>query len=82
VTARGQKHLRELMSVVEQGDRAVLLFAVLHSAITQVAPARHIDERYAELLSEAQRKGVEVLAWKASLSASEITLTSPLPVRL
>ncbi|PQZ11500.1 DNA/RNA nuclease SfsA, partial [Cronobacter sakazakii] len=44
--------------------------------------ARHIDERYAELLSEAQRKGVEVLAWKASLSASEITLTSPLPVRL
>ncbi|ELY2809799.1 DNA/RNA nuclease SfsA [Cronobacter sakazakii] len=82
VTARGQKHLRELMSVVDQGDRAVLLFAVLHSAITQVAPARHIDERYAELLSEAQRKGVEVLAWKASLSASEITLTSPLPVRL
>jgi sugar fermentation stimulation protein A len=33
VTLRGQKHLRELMSVAAAGERAVLLFAVLHSAI-------------------------------------------------
>ena len=50
VTVRGQKHLRELMSVVENGERAVLLFAVLHSAIEQVSPASHIDARYALLV--------------------------------
>jgi sugar fermentation stimulation protein A len=56
VTTRGQKHLRELMSVAA-GDRAVILFAVLHSAIDRFSPAHHIDARYAQLLIEAQNKG-------------------------
>lgn len=82
VTARGQKHLRELMSVVAQGDRAVLLFAVLHSAIPHVSPARHIDPIYAQLLHEAQHQGVEIIAYKAELSADNIVLTMPLSVYL
>ncbi len=57
VTERGQKHLRELMSVAAEGQRAVIFFAVLHSAITRFSPARHIDEKYAQLLSEAQQRG-------------------------
>lgn len=82
VSLRGQKHLRELMNVVQQGERAVLLFAVLHSAINSVSPARHIDEKYARLLTEAQQCGVEIIAWKAELSAEGMTLTTPLPVYL
>lgn len=82
VTVRGQKHLRELMSVVENGERAILLFAVLHSAIEQVSVARHIDPRYAMLLSEAQQKGVEIVAWKAALTAEKMQLTVPVPVCL
>jgi DNA-binding sugar fermentation-stimulating protein len=57
VTLRGQKHLRELMSVAASGDRAVILFAVLHSAVEHFSPARHIDEKYARLLKEAQAGG-------------------------
>lgn len=79
VTLRGQKHLRELMSVAASGDRAVILFAVLHSAVEHFSPARHIDEEYARLLSDAQRQGVEVIAYKAELSANNITLRLPLP---
>ncbi|MCS2165454.1 DNA/RNA nuclease SfsA [Scandinavium manionii] len=82
VTERGQKHLRELMGVAASGDRAVVLFAVLHSAITQFSPARHIDPTYAQLLNEAQKKGVEILAYKAELSADNMTLKEPLPVVL
>ncbi|WP_435947223.1 DNA/RNA nuclease SfsA [Dryocola sp. BD586] len=82
VSLRGQKHLRELMSVVMHGERAVLLFAVLHSAITRVSPARHIDAKYAQLLCEAQECGVEIIARRAELSARGLTLTSPLPVCL
>lgn len=82
VSLRGQKHLRELMNVVMLGERAVLLFAVLHSAITRVSPARHIDARYAQLLGEAQECGVEIIAYRAELSAKGLTLTSPLPVCL
>nr|WP_318382918.1 DNA/RNA nuclease SfsA [uncultured Enterobacter sp.] len=82
VTLRGQKHLRELMSVVAAGDRAVLLFAVLHSAIEGFSPARHIDAKYAQLLKEAQRQGVEILAYKAELSAENMTLRMPLPTEI
>lgn len=80
ITERGQKHLRELISVVDAGERAVVLFAILHSAISRFLPARHIDSKYAQLLDEARRRGVEILAYKAELSATDITLKSPLPV--
>ena len=82
VTVRGQKHLRELMGVVASGERAVLLFAILHSAIEYFSPAHHIDAKYAQLLTEAQKQGVEILAYKAELSADNMTLISPLPVSL
>ncbi|HGY2797230.1 TPA: DNA/RNA nuclease SfsA [Citrobacter amalonaticus] len=82
ITERGQKHLRELMGVAAEGKRAVIFFAVLHSAITRFSPARHIDAKYAQLLFEAQRKGVEILVYKAELSADSMTLIEPLTVTL
>ncbi|HHS9504708.1 TPA: DNA/RNA nuclease SfsA [Raoultella planticola] len=78
VTERGQKHLRELISVAAAGDRAVILFAVLHSAIDRFSPAHHIDARYAQLLIEAQTKGVEILVYKAELSTEMMTLNKPI----
>lgn len=82
VTLRGQKHLRELMGVAANGERAVILFAVLHSAVEHFSPARHIDEQYAQLLNDAHRQGVEILAYKAELSAKNMTLRFPLPFAL
>lgn len=82
VTERGQKHLRELMQIAQSGHRAVLFFAVLHSGIEDVSPARHIDVRYAELLAQAQQSGVELLCYKAQLSPEGINLHSPLTVEL
>lgn len=78
-TLRGQKHIRELIEMVEQGHRAVLLFAVLHEGINQVSAAKHIDEKYAQLLKQAIAVGVEVLAYKAKISAREVTLTENIP---
>ena len=80
VTLRGQKHLRELQQMVANGKRAVLFFAVLHSGIQQVSPARHIDPRYAELFTEAQRAGVEILCYGSTLCPDGITLTHKLPL--
>lgn len=80
VTLRGQKHLRELMQVVENGERAVLFFAVLHSGIAEVSPAHHIDQRYSELFYQAQQKGVEILCYATTLCPNGIKLTHPLPL--
>ncbi|CUU23020.1 Sugar fermentation stimulation protein A [Duffyella gerundensis] len=82
VTERGQKHLRELSKIAEGGNRAVLLFAVLHSGIEDVSPARHIDARYAELLVQAQQSGVELLAYQAQLSSTGMRLNKSVRVEL
>ncbi|MCG9683771.1 DNA/RNA nuclease SfsA [Vibrio sp. Isolate23] len=74
VTTRGQKHLRELTEMAQNGSRAVLLFTVLHSGIEKVSPAHHIDANYSQLLKNAQDQGVEVLCYKAELSNTEIKL--------
>ncbi|CAK2614062.1 putative DNA-binding transcriptional regulator of maltose metabolism [Vibrio crassostreae] len=74
VTTRGQKHLRELTEMVESGNRAVLLFTVLHSGIEKVSAAHHIDAKYSLLLKQAQDAGVEVLCYKAELCNTQIQL--------
>jgi len=82
VTTRGTKHLRELMAMVEQGHRAVLVFCVQHSGAQSVGPADEIDPVYGQTLREAMDAGVEVLAYGCDLSAEEINLKSALPFYL
>jgi sugar fermentation stimulation protein A len=82
ITTRGTKHLRELMHIVSQGDRAILFFCVQHSGIKRVEPAVEIDPVYSEILVEAARAGVEILAWQAKLSPGEISLVRQVPVIL
>jgi sugar fermentation stimulation protein A len=85
VTTRGQKHLRELMQMKQQGHRAVLLFAVLHSGIESVIAAKHIDAKYAELLVQAVEQGVEVIAYKVQFDqradSVKMALEKPLTVK-
>ena len=84
VTVRGQKHLKELMSVKASGARAVLFFCVQHSKVESVAPAHNIDPVYAELLIEATRCGVEVMAYRSTvdLVSSTTWLDKELPVKI
>lgn len=87
VTLRGQKHLRELMEVAATGDRAVLLFCVNHTGARQVRPADQIDPVYGELLREAAKAGVELMAWQADLAGElgptgSLALVRELPVLL
>ena len=82
VTERGRKHLRELMTVAAQGQRAVLFFCVQHTGVNQVKPADHIDPAYGKQLREAAQSGVEVMAWRWCLSARGAELDCLLPVDL
>ena len=72
VTTRGEKHLRELMKVVAEGQRGVLLFLVGRGDVTRVRAAEEIDPRYAATLLEAQAAGVEVLAYRAAISEDSL----------
>lgn len=74
VTTRGQKHLRELIEVAQNGERAILFFAILHSGIEKVSAAHHIDPDYFSLIQQAERAGVEILCYKAVLNPTELYL--------
>ena len=78
VTTRGAKHLRELMHVVAQGQRGVLVFCVQLSDIDEVAAAQEIDPAYSQVLAEAIAAGVEVLVYGCRLSPDEIVVARKL----
>lgn len=82
VSARGAKHLRELMDVVQQGQRAVLFYHVAHTGIHHVSPAWDIDPTYATTLKQAIDAGVEVLAYGCEITPEKITLERKLPFSL
>ncbi|WP_039915347.1 DNA/RNA nuclease SfsA [Cellvibrio mixtus] len=84
ISQRGSKHLRELMTMVRQGQRAVLLFCVQHTGIKTVRPADHIDVLYGATLREAKAAGVEVIAYAADIlpQQNHIALAHALPVEM
>ncbi|MEM6650021.1 MAG: DNA/RNA nuclease SfsA, partial [Pseudomonadota bacterium] len=82
VTARGLKHLRELMGMVAAGDRAVLLFIIQREDTTGFAPADDLDPAYGKGLREAAAAGVEILAYDCALSVDQISARKSVPVLL
>lgn len=80
VSARGAKHLRELMEVVAVGKRGVLCFCVQRGDVSAVRPADEIDPVYGETLRQALQNGVEVIAYQAVVSTVGITLRRSLAV--
>jgi len=51
----------------------------LHTGINNVKVAKHIDMKYAELLQEALNAGVEILIYKAEISAENVYLSKRIP---
>jgi sugar fermentation stimulation protein A len=60
VTTRGQKHLRELIQLKQQGFGAEILFVVQRQDCRHFAPADQIDPEYGRLLREARDQGVTI----------------------
>jgi sugar fermentation stimulation protein A len=80
VSTRGSRHLRELMRLKAQGLRPVQLYCVQRGDVREVRPADGIDHEYGRTLREAIAAGVEVLAYRARVTATEIRLAQRIPV--
>lgn len=81
VSERGAKHLRELMRLKAAGARPVQLYCVQRGDVDEVRPADAIDPQYGRTLREALAAGVEVLAYRATVTPREIRLEARIPVR-
>ncbi len=80
VSERGSKHLRELMAMVAEGFRAMLVFCVQRGDVHEVRPADAIDPVYGKTLRQALANGVEIIAYRALVSPQEVVLTQKIPV--
>lgn len=82
VSVRGQKHLKELMSLKKSGQRAMMLYVIQREDIEHFKPADSIDPEYGRLLREASKLGVEILAIRCMMSLNEITYGKPITIDL
>lgn len=82
VTKRGTKHLAEMVEMVAQGHRAVMLYVVQRDDCNRFAVARDIDPTYASALEDVKSRGVEIICYDCRLSTEAIILHQPLPIIL
>lgn len=81
VSQRARDHLRNLQAMVAQGQRAAVIYCVLHSGVQVVSAAPHCDPKYAEAAIEAKRQGVEFYALACDISPQGIHPKGELPVK-
>lgn len=82
VTSRGLKHLNELVSLVESGNRCVMFFLIQRMDAKVFGPADDIDPAYGRGLRMAARKGVEILAYDVAMNIKGIALNNAIPYEL
>lgn len=73
VTARGSKHLRELMKMIDEGHQAMMLFIIQRNDGDQFKIATDIDAVYGETFENARRHGVKAQAICCYITAQSIT---------
>lgn len=80
-TARGRRHLMELIRRREAGDEAAVLFLVQRPEAEAIGPHQATDPAFAAALGEALAAGVRAIAYTSSWSAAGLSLGRSIPVR-
>ena len=72
VTTRGQKHLRELMSVLDVHTDAAIVFFINRGDCDRFAAGEQADPEYGSLLKQAIERGVKVLPCRFKIEPPKI----------
>lgn len=73
-TERGAKHLKELIKLKNEGNRAVVFFLIQHPAGNDFRPNWENDPMFSQTLVEAENAGVEILVYKCNNTLEGIEL--------
>lgn len=82
VTERGQKHLIELMNLIDEGHTAEIFFVIQRTDCTEFAPCREIDPKYADLLKQAQEAGVKISAHSCVIDKKKGITIGDIPLKI
>jgi sugar fermentation stimulation protein A len=81
-TARGARHLRELIDVVRAGGRGAVVFVVQRDD-ARVVRANHVtDPVFAQALADAVTAGVLAVAYRVLVARDGLTVAGELPVEI
>ncbi|MBV2185440.1 MAG: DNA/RNA nuclease SfsA, partial [Rhizobium sp.] len=72
VTARGARHLEELIEISRSGQRAVMLYLVQREDCQSLSICGDLDPVYSRAFARAIEAGVEAYAVKCRVTPSEI----------
>ncbi len=74
VTARGIKHLKELINAKKKGYESYMLYIIQREDCDFFKIANDIDEKYKITFNEALKNGVKVLCYDCKLTNEEIII--------
>ena len=81
-TERGAKHLRELISSIDDGYVPYILFVIQMEDVHHFEPNRITDPAFSDTLKEAKDAGVNVLAYTCKVTPDSLELSDPVEVLL
>ena len=82
VTLRGSKHINELLKAKARGYDVYLIFVIQRDDCNQFSIARDIDPKYADLLSEAVKKKLNILCYDCKFSPNGIKLNKQIKINI
>jgi sugar fermentation stimulation protein A len=81
-TARGARHVRELIAARRRGHPAALVFVVHREDVDRLAPWAEVDPEFTRALREARHRGVRLLAYSCRVRPEGSTLLRRIPVEV
>jgi sugar fermentation stimulation protein A len=82
VTSRGAKHIDELIKAKIKGYDVYLMFVIQRDDCDQFSIARDIDPKYADLLSDAIKKKLNILCYDCKFSPKGIKLNKQIKIKI
>ena len=76
ITARGRKHLKELIIAKKKGYESYILYLIQREDCKFFRIANDIDQAYKTAFNEALKNGVKMLCYDCKLSNEEIRLNN------
>ena len=81
-TERGVKHIEELISCIQDGYEAYILFVIQMKGMKYFEPNDKTHGAFGDALRRAAKAGVKVLAYDCLVTEDEMTLSEPVEARL
>ena len=81
-TERGARHIRELTKLAQEGHGAYVLFVIQMEGVKYLHPNDATDKPFGEALRQAEKAGVQILAYDCKINENSMNIHEKVKVKL